>query len=62
MPENNQITPISTFTFTDFPSDLKFSADSKLFLVGLYKRGVCEIRHLEMEEWICEIDEVINNK
>lgn len=57
-PENNQITPISSYNFIDFPSHLEFSNDSKLFLVGLYKRGMCCIRSLESEDWIADIDEV----
>jgi len=32
-----------------------------MILVGLFKRGQCEVRSIENPEWLCKIDEVIKN-
>lgn len=58
--ESNQLDPVFTYNFEDFPSTLEFSQDSQLLLAGLYKRGIVEIRSLESDEWTCKIDGVLN--
>lgn len=49
------------FAFNDFIQHLEWSPDSTLILVGLFKRGICEVKSLDNPEWVCKIDEVLIN-
>ena len=57
--DNKSLKPFQNFTFCDFIEDIQWSKNSKLILVGLYKRARCEIRNLENKKWFCSIDEGI---
>ena len=46
------------FSFIDFISHFEWSPDSTLLLVGLFKRGICEVKSLDNPDWVCKIDEV----
>lgn len=50
---------IQKYNFCDYIEDIQWSPDNKLILVGLYKRGVCEIRGMNSLNWYCKIDEGI---
>ena len=56
---NKSLKPIQTYSFCDFIQDIQWSKNSKLILVGLYKRARCEIRNIENPKWFCSIDEGI---
>ena len=51
--------PIKLYSFIDFIEDLKWSNNSNLILIGIYKRNRCEIRNIENDNFICSIDEGI---
>ena len=51
--------PIKIYQFIDFIQDIKWSNNSKLILIGLYKRNRCEIRNIFDDNYICTIDEGI---
>ena len=55
--DNKSLKPFQTFSFCDFIEDIQWSKNSKLILVGLYKRSLCEIRNIENPKWYCSIDE-----
>jgi WD40 repeat protein len=55
--DNKTLKPFQTFSFCDFIEDIQWSKNSKLILVGLYKRSRCEIRNIENPKWYCSIDE-----
>ena len=55
--DNKSLKPLQTFSFCDFIEDIQWSKNSKLILVGLYKRSRCEIRNIENPKWYCSIDE-----
>ena len=55
--DNKSLKPFQTFSFCDFIEDIQWSKNSKLILVGLYKRSRCEIRNIENPKWYCSIDE-----
>ena len=57
--DNKSLKPFQTFSFCDFIEDIQWSKNSKLLLVGLYKRARCEIRNIENSKWYCSIDEGI---
>lgn len=57
--DNKSLKPFQTFSFCDFIEDIQWSKNSKLLLVGLYKRARCEIRNIENPKWYCSIDEGI---
>ena len=57
--DNKSLKPLQTFSFCDFIEDIQWSKNSKLILVGLYKRSRCEIRNIENPKWYCSIDEGI---
>ena len=54
--DNKSLKPFQTFSFCDFIEDIQWSKNSKLILVGLYKRSRCEIRNIENPKWYCSID------
>ena len=56
---NQSLKPFQTYTFCDFIEDIQWSKNNKLILVGLYKRGRCEVRSIENPNWFCSIDEGI---
>ena len=55
--DNKYLKPYQNFSFVDFIEDIQWSKNSKLILVGLYKRARCEIRSIENPKWYCSIDE-----
>ena len=55
--DNKSLKPLQTFSFCDFIEDIQWSKNSKLILIGLYKRSRCEIRNIENPKWYCSIDE-----
>ena len=55
--DNNYLKPFQTFSFCDFIEDIQWSKNSKLIMVGLYKRARCEIRSIQNPKWYCSIDE-----
>ena len=55
--DNKSLKPYLNYTFIDFIEDIQWSKNSKLILVGLYKRARCEIRNTENPKWYCSIDE-----
>ena len=55
--DNKYLKPYQNFSFVDFIEDIQWSKNSKLILVGLYKRARCEIRNIENPKWYCSIDE-----
>ena len=55
--DNKSLKPFQTFSFCDFIEDIQWSKNSKLILIGLYKRSRCEIRNIENPKWYCSIDE-----
>ena len=55
--DNKYLKPYQNFSFVDFIEDIQWSKNSKLILVGLYKRARCEIRSIENPKWFCSIDE-----
>ena len=55
--DNKSLKLYHTFSFCDFIEDIQWSKNSKLILVGLYKRSRCEIRNIENSNWYCSIDE-----
>ena len=55
--DNKSLKPYLNYTFIDFIEDIQWSKNSKLILVGLYKRARCEIRNIENPKWYCSIDE-----
>lgn len=55
--DNKYLKPYQNFSFVDFIEDIQWSKNSKLILVGLYKRARCEIRSIENTKWYCSIDE-----
>ena len=57
--DNQSLKPFQSYTFCDFIEDIKWSKNSKLILIGLYKRARCEIRNIENPKWFCFIDEGI---
>ena len=56
---NQSLKPFQTYTFCDFIEDIQWSKNSKLILIGLYKRSRCEIRIIDNQKWYCTIDEGI---
>ena len=57
--DNISLKPFQSYTFCDFIEDIQWSKNSKLLLIGLYKRARCEIRNIENQKWYCSIDEGI---
>ena len=57
--DNKSLKPFQTHSFCDFIEDIQWSKNSKLILIGLYKRARCEIRNIENQKWFCSIDEGI---
>ena len=57
--DNKSLKQYLTFSFVDFIEDIQWSKNSKLILVGLYKRARCEIRYIDNPKWYCSIDEGI---
>ena len=57
--DNKNLKQYQNFTFCDFVEDIQWSNNSKLILIGLYKRARCEIRNIENPKWYCSIDEGI---
>ena len=57
--DNISLKPFQSYTFCDFIEDIQWSKNSKLILIGLYKRARCEIRNIENQKWYCSIDEGI---
>ena len=55
--DNKYLKPYQNCSFVDFIEDIQWSKNSKLILVGLYKRARCEIRSIENPKWYCSIDE-----
>ena len=55
--DNKYLKPYLNFSFVDCIEDIQWSKNSKLLLVGLYKRARCEIRSIENPKWFCSIDE-----
>ena len=55
--DNKSLKPYLNYTFIDFIENIQWSKNSKLILVGLYKRARCEIRNIENPKWYCSIDE-----
>ena len=55
--DNKSLKPYQNYSFIDFIEDIQWSKNSKLILVGLYKRARCEIRNIENPKWYCSIDE-----
>ena len=56
---NQSLKPFQSYTFCDFIEDIQWSKNSKLILIGLYKRSRCEIRTIDNQKWYCSIDEGI---
>ena len=56
--DSENLSFVHKFTFNDLISLIEWSPDSTMILVGLFKRGQCEVRSIESPEWICKIDEV----
>ena len=50
---------IQKFSFSDYIEHIEWSKDSSLILVGLFKRGIVEIKQLLKPEWICQLNEGI---
>ena len=57
--DNQSLKPFQNYSFCDFIEDIQWSKNSKLILIGLYKRGRCEIRNIDNQEWFCVINEGI---
>ena len=57
--DNKSLKPFQSYSFCDFIEDIQWSNNSKLILIGLYKRARCEIRTIENQKWFCTIDEGI---
>ena len=57
--DNKSLKPFQWYSFCDFIEDIQWSNNSKLILIGLYKRARCEIRTIENQKWFCTIDEGI---
>ena len=57
--DNKNLKQYQNFSFCDFVEDIQWSNNSKLILIGLYKRARCEIRNIENPKWYCSIDEGI---
>ena len=55
--DNKSLKPYQNYSFIDFIEDIQWSNNSKLILIGLYKRARCEIRNIENPKWYCSIDE-----
>ena len=47
------------FSFSDYIEHIEWSKDSTLILIGLFKRGIVEIKHLVNPEWHCRLNEGI---
>lgn len=45
------------YAFCDYIEDIKWSKDSTLILIGLFKRGIIEARHVLKPDWVCRVDE-----
>ena len=50
---------IQKFSFSDYIEHIEWSKDSSLILVGLFKRGIVEVKQLLKPEWMCQLNEAI---
>lgn len=50
---------LDKLSFCDYIEDIQWSLNSKLILIGLYKRNMCEVRSIEKKNWFCTIDDSI---
>lgn len=48
---------VQRFSFCDFIENIQWSQDSTMIMVGLYKRGLIEIKQIRKPKWISRIDE-----
>ena len=48
---------VQRFSFCDFIENIQWSPDSTMIMVGLYKRGLIEIKQVRKPKWICRVDE-----
>lgn len=56
--DSDLLKPHKSFNFCDFIEDIQWSNNSKLILIGLYKRGIVELKSNESNnDWKCKIDE-----
>lgn len=46
-----------SYSFIDLVSDLEWSPDSNLIMIGIAKRGLVFVKSLVDDEWQCKIDE-----
>ena len=49
--------PCIKYNFIDLIEDIQWSNDSKLLLIGIYKRSICELKLLTDPSWNCRINE-----
>ena len=50
---------LQKFSFSDYIEHIEWSKDSSLILIGLFKRGIVEIKQLLKPEWLCQLNEGI---
>ena len=55
--ETATLKPIQKHSFCDYIEKIQWSPDSTLILIGLFKRGVVEIKQIGKPEWICRLDD-----
>lgn len=47
------------FSFGDVISHIQWAKDSGLIMIGFFKMGIVEVKHLDNLSWECKIDEVL---
>jgi hypothetical protein len=54
--ETGTLRPIQAFTFADLVSEVEWSPDNRLILVGVNKRNLAFVRSIEDPNWHSKID------
>ena len=55
--DTTTLRPLQQFSFLDMISQIMWSDDSTMILVGIHKRGVAYARNVYDQQWQCKIDE-----
>jgi hypothetical protein len=55
--ETNSLRPFVTHSFADLVSEVQWSNDGDLILIGIKKRGLAFAKSIHNPEWTCRIDE-----
>lgn len=55
--ETATLKQVNKFSFCDYIEKIQWSNDSNLILIGLFKRGIVEVKQIKKPEWICRLDD-----